>query len=175
MFHSQKALCSKNSSWLFDTYLCVECCKTQGNFQHFKAAFVMTRWVHTIASPRMPHLHTDLTLNTLQYKLYYNSSSGKCLYRSWRAKVSPTRSACLRLHKVTALSFRLAWKDQRAFWTVAPCFRAVRTVAWASSKETSFINHSMSTLQESVRNTFKQWRVKRIPQALIMQCSWENM
>lgn len=44
----------------------------------------------------------------------------------------------LPLHKVTALSFIVALEDQRAFWTVVPCFRAVRMVAWASSKEGKF-------------------------------------
>lgn len=138
VFHTQKTSSSKNSNWLFDTYLCVERCKTQGNFQHFKAAFLTTPWVHTITSPRTPHSHTGLTLNTLRYKLYYNSSTVKRLYWILRAKVSPTRSLCLPLHKATTLSFRVELEDQRAFWTLVPCFRAVRMVAWASSKEDKF-------------------------------------
>lgn len=34
----------------------------------------------------------------------------------------------------------LAFEDQRAFWTVAPCFTAVRKVAWAPSKEFFFLS-----------------------------------
>lgn len=116
----------------FDTYLYVECCKTQGNFQYFKAAFMMTPWVHTMTSPRTVHLHTSPTLNTQRYKLYYNWSSVKCLYWILRAKVSP----CVFLF--TKPLYCLALEDQRAFWTVAPCFRAERMVAWASSKEDKF-------------------------------------
>lgn len=155
MFRTQKTSSSKNSSWLFDTYLCVECCKSQGNFQYFKAAFMMTPWVHTITSPRTPHLHTGPTLNTLRYKLCYKASSVKCLYWILRAKVSPTRSLCLPFQKATVLS---CTGRSKSILNCGALFQSSENGCMSIFKGGQVLlitAASVSTRQGSERNTFK--------------------
>lgn len=145
---------SKNSSGLFEAYLDVECCKTQAKFQYFKAAFMMTPWIHTTCTHR--HLNPkDTTFahrwdSTLWHK---HSSSLKCLYWILRAKVSPTRSLCLPLHKATVLS--CIWRS-KSILNCGTLFHGSEDGCRSIFKGVlSIIAASMSTLQGTERNIFK--------------------
>lgn len=153
-------------------------CKTVGKFEYFKELFMMTslrtdtrgqassagvrgrpqgRVMYTQVGSRS---HAARALKQAETSLLsFWGRESVCPHSSPPPSTPPPPGLCV-FHSTKPLHC-LAFEDQRAFWTVAPCFTAVRKVAWAPSKEFFsfflffffFINHRGVCV-----NTARNWR-----------------